>query len=380
MTKKQFLINFLLIIGSLAANAQTDSVPQKKISKFDQFNAKAERLFKIIPVPIISYSSDAGNTFGLAKNNIIELSKKDTISKPSRLSEVVTFSTKGRVNASVATELIFNQNKNIIIGYINYRKQPEYLFGIGNDVKREDIEPVQYERFKFFATFQKLIKKNFYVGIPIDVGYFFNIKPDSGANSFLVKDNVLGYTPKNGGFTFGTGVAALYDNRENRYNPKQGTYAMAILVFHPDFLGDYNFTHFELDVRKYFNPWLKHIVAIQATTMSNTGSTPYYELSQLGGEKQMRGYYQGAYRDKILADAQVEYRMPVWNIFGIAAWLGTGRVASSYSNLSLDGWKLSYGMGIRIRVDTKHDTNLRIDFGYGPNGIRAGYFSFAEAF
>jgi len=385
MNKKPILIAFLLVLGFQVANAQTDSVAPKQtdsvapkqMSKFDKFNAKMERLFKIIPVPIISYSTEAGNTFGLAKNNIINLSKKDTISKPSKLSEVVTFSTKGRVNASIATELIWNQNKNMALGYMNYRKQPEYLFGIGNDVKREDIESVQYERFKFFAVFQKLVKKNFYVGIPIDVGYFFNIKPDSGANSFLVKNNVPGL---NGGFAFGTGLSANYDTRENRYNPKQGVYAMAILVFHPDFLSDYNFTHFEVDVRKYFNPWLKHIIAVQATTMATPGTTPYYELAQMGGEKQMRGYYMGAYRDKVLVDAQVEYRLPVWNIFGVVGWLGTGRVASSYRDLSLDGWKLSYGWGIRIRVDTKNDTNLRIDFGYGPNGIRGGYFSFAEAF
>jgi len=69
---------------------------------------------------------------------------------------------------------------------------------------------------------------------------------------------------------------------------------MAILVFHPQFLSTYQFTHFELDVRKYFNPWLKHIIAVQATTSSNSGNTPFYELSMMGGEKQLRGYYLGA--------------------------------------------------------------------------------------
>ena len=94
----------------------------------------------------------------------------------------------------------------------------------------------------------------------------------------------------------------------------------------------------------------------------------------------MRGYYQGAFRDKILVDAQVEYRMPVWNIFGVVGWIGTGRVANEYSNISLDGFKLSYGGGVRIRVDSKNNTNLRVDFGFGPGGINGGYFSFAEAF
>src|SRR6187397_1009909 len=131
MNKKPILIALLLVFGFQVVHAQidstatrTDSTAPKKMSGFDKFNVKMERLFKIIPVPIISYSTEAGNTFGLAKNNIINISKKDTISKPSRLSEVITFSTKGRINFSVATELIFKENKYIILAYFNYRKQP----------------------------------------------------------------------------------------------------------------------------------------------------------------------------------------------------------------------------------------------------------------
>jgi hypothetical protein len=94
----------------------------------------------------------------------------------------------------------------------------------------------------------------------------------------------------------------------------------------------------------------------------------------------MRGYYQGAFRDKVLVDAQVEYRMPIWKIFGVTGWIGAGRVGSSYGDLAIDGFKLSYGGGLRIKVDSKNNTNLRLDFGFGPGGISGTYISFAEAF
>ncbi len=119
---------------------------------------------------------------------------------------------------------------------------------------------------------------------------------------------------------------------------------------------------------------------MQATTSNTTGDTPFYELSMLGNDTQMRGYYKGAYRDNVLVDSQIEYCAPILNIFGVTGWVGTGRVASSYKNLSLNGWKLDYGAGLRIRVDTKNNTNLRIDYGFGPNNISAVYFAFAEAF
>jgi outer membrane protein assembly factor BamA len=380
-------ILFILIVLSSPVLAQEDTSATKQVdtsgvkkdtlSKFDSFNAKAEHLFKILPVPLYSYSTEAGNTFGLAKFNLFQLKKSDTISKPSKLSEVVTLSSKGRVNASVTTELVFKENKWVILSYVNYKKQPEYIFGIGNDVKKEDVEEVQYERFKSVTVALSLFSENLYIGVPLDIADYFNIKPDS--NSFLLEDG--GYTGIEGGFTLGTGIAAAWDSRDNRYNTSKGSYVQLTLIAHPEWLGSaYTFTKFELDMRKFFNPWKKHIIAFQATTSSATGNTPFYELSLLGGDKQMRGYYQGAYRDKVLVDGQVEYRMPVWKIFGVTGWMGTGRVASAYDDLTLDNWKLSYGFGIRIKVDSKNNTNMRLDFGFGPHGISGTYINFAEAF
>jgi outer membrane protein assembly factor BamA len=369
------LLIVLLVFFAGRISAQTSPVAGKGSSKFDQFNKKAEALFKILPVPLYSYSSEAGNIFGLAKFNLIDLSKKDTISKPSKLSEVVTFSTKGRINISVSTELVFHENRYIVISYFNYKKQPEYIFGIGNDVTKAGAELVQYERVKFVATNLVRVMKNFYVGIPLNVSDYFNIRPDS--NSFLKRDTVTGL---NGGFCVGAGFAAAFDSRDNRYNPYQGAYVIAVYLFHPHFVSAYQFSKFELDARKYFNPWLKHVIAIQATTSYTGGDVPFYELSMLGGDNKMRGYYLGAFRDKVLVDAQVEYRMPVWNIFGITTWIGTGRVADRYADLSLDGFKISYGGGIRVRVDSKHNTNLRFDMGFGSGGISGFYINFAEAF
>jgi hypothetical protein len=41
-------------------------------------NDKMEALFKIIPVPLYSYSTEAGHTFGLAKYNLLDLSTHGT--------------------------------------------------------------------------------------------------------------------------------------------------------------------------------------------------------------------------------------------------------------------------------------------------------------
>ncbi|MBZ5858146.1 BamA/TamA family outer membrane protein [Flavihumibacter profundi] len=376
MKKIFFLFCFLFSLFLNGFTQDSTKAPKDSLSKFDSFNQKMEHLFKIIPVPIFSYSPEAGQIFGLAKFNLFTLNKKDTISNPTRLSEVFTFSTEGRINASVSTEMSFKENKYVVLSAVNYRVQPEYIFGIGNEINPDSLEQVQYSRFRFMLTGLRLIAKNLYAGPVFDLSNYFDIKPDS--NSFLIRDNVTGL---NGGFNFGVGIAVAYDSRDNRYNTTKGTYIISSLMGHPAALGSvYPFTKWDLDARKFFNPWLKHVIALQATTTYISGDAPFYDLAMLGGENKMRGYYLGALRDKVLVDAQVEYRLPVWNIFGLTGWLGTGRVANTYSGLNIDGFYLSYGVGLRIRVDTKHNTNMRFDFGFGPNNVQGVYINFAEAF
>lgn len=368
LNKKQPTGSFQLLPDTTAA--------KDSLSNFDSFNKKMEKLFIYIPVPLYSYSTEAGNTFGLAKFNVINLYKNDTVTKPSKISEVFTISTEGRINASISNELVFRNNKYILLSYINYKKTPEYIFGIGNDVKREDVEEIKTERIKFYAVGLMLLGKDFYAGAGIDVGNYFSVQTDS--NSFLISENVPGL---HGGADIGMGLAAAWDTRDNRYNSYKGHYILTSLFFYPEFFGSaYQFTAFNFDARKFINPWLNHVIAFQATTTYTNHDVPFYDLALMGGEDKMRGYYKGAYRDKVLVDAQVEYRMPVWNIFGVTGWIGTGRVAHSYDDLSFDGFRLSYGGGLRIKVDSAHNTNLRFDFGFGPNGIHGFYINFAEAF
>ncbi|WP_264564889.1 BamA/TamA family outer membrane protein [Flavobacterium sp. N3904] len=374
-----FFLFSVSIIAQTATTVKKDTTVAKEseVSKFNAFNKKAEAFFRVFPVPIYGYTTEAGNIYGLTKFNVLNLSKKDTISKPSKLTELVTFSSKGRVNVVLGGQLFFKENKYQIQSYVYYQKQPQYIFGIGNDVTKATEEAINFDRVKFYSNNLMQIEKNLYVGIPIEFANYWNMQIP--ADSFLIQDNVPGVT---GGYDVGAGFSGLYDTRKNPYNPQQGEYCMSSLVFHPKFFGStYQFTNFILDMRKYYNPWLKHIIAVQAYTSNAFGDTPFYDLSLMGGSDQMRGYYQGAYRDKVLIDGQIEYRMPVWNIFGVVGFVGTGRVFESYKDVSFETWRVSYGGGLRIMVDSKHQTNLRLDCGFGEGGsLRGVYFSFGEAF
>lgn len=375
-SKRCLVILALLSIGFHNTHAQTDSTATDSLSKFDAFNVKAEKFFKVCPVPIVTYSTEAGNTFGLAKFNAFHPVKSDTISKPSKLSGVATFSTKGRVNVSIANDLILKENKYMILSYFNFKKLPELMLGIGNDVSFDNEQAVTTNRIRFASICLIRLKENLYLGPGIDFANYFDVSYDS--TSFLVTDNVAG---KDGGYDVGVGGSLALDSRDNRYNAASGAFVLSTFTYYPEFMGStYQFGKFDLDARKYYNPWLKHVVAVQATTTCIFGTVPFYDMAMMGGDERMRGYYKGAIRDKALVDGQIEYRLPIWKIFGIASWIATGRVAPSYEALSFEGFWLSYGGGVRIKVDSKSDINLRIDMGFGPGGVSGVYLNFAEAF
>ena len=376
MIKKTGLIFVLFLLFFQFNYGQNDNKSNDSLSKFDKFNQKAEALFKIIPVPIISYSQEAGNVIGLAKFNAFSLSKKDTISLPSKLSGSVSFSTKGRVNVNIGNDLIFKENLYFILSTFRYEKQPQYLFGIGNDVTIDNIEEVTNEHIEFNINVLRRIYRKLYVGFGLEIDDYIDVKTES--DSFLIEDMVTGV---NGGTNFGLGIAIIWDSRDNRYNAHSGSLLKTSFMFYNKSLGSaFQFNRFELDARKYFNPWRKHVIAMQATTTHLYGDVPFYDLALLGGESKMRGYYKGGLRDNFLVDSQVEYRMPVWKILGLVGWVGTGRVADSFKAMQLKDLWISYGGGLRIKVDSENDINIRIDAGFGNNGINGVYFNFSEAF
>lgn len=384
-----FIIGILFCFLSIPSSfAQSDTVNasnpwlKKQIlalsdstSLFARINKKAIKLFVYLPVPIYTYSQESGHTVGLAKFNLLDF-YSDTVTRPSKISGVYTQSTKGRINFSLSTELVLKQNKMIFLSFVNYRKTPEYVLGIGNDVIIKDIEQISVNRIKFSFNGLYRVGKYTYLGPSFDIANYYNVRVDS--NSILIRDNAVGVK---GGTIVGLGVSAAYDTRDNRYNSKSGEYVLFYSNFYNKAYGsDYEFSKIYFDVRKFYQPWLNHVVALQVTTTYSAQDVPFYELAMLGGDTQMRGYYKGALRDKVLLDGQVEYRVPLSKFFGFAAWVGTGRVAPSYDKLSFSNLWVSYGGGLRLKVDPTHDTNLRLDFGFGESGLKAFYVGFAEAF
>ena len=356
----------------------TDTTATDSLSKFARFNKKAERFFKIFPVPIVSYSTETKSVFGLAKFNTVDLVKGDTLSTESSFSELISFSTTGQFKVVLASNIYLNKNKLNLKGAVAYIEFPEYILGVGNEVYRDSVEQIKSNRFPFSNAFLVAINKanTFYVGVLQEYKNYLKVEQDS--NGFLVRNQYPGYQ---GGISSGAGIGLIYDARDNRYYPQTGMYLASNARFYGSYLGsDFNYNSYIFDVRKYFNPWKNHVIAGQFYAEVNDGSVPFFSLGMIGGTNRMRGYYLGAIRDKVVMDAQIEYRLHIWSIFGVAAFISAGRVAPDVKSMNIDGLWYGGGFGFRICVDSESKVNLRLDFGFGQEGSSAFIFGFSEAF
>jgi len=97
-----------------------------------------------------------------------------------------------------------------------------------------------------------------------------------------------------------------------------------------------------------------------------------------GGDKFVRGYNYGRYRDKNLSSIQTEFRLPlVWK-FGIATFGGISNLFAN--NFKINDSKYNCGLGLRFLVDKHDKTNLRLDYAVGNDGNSGFYISFGESF
>jgi len=184
-----------------------------------------------------------------------------------------------------------------------------------------------------------------------------------------------------GGISSGLGLSLTWDTRDNVFYPTAGhLYEVEAISYLSAIGSDFTYTYITLDFRAYRHWNNKHVLALQAYASFTADEPPFYELSALGGDSRMRGYYYGRYRDEQYVMAQAEFRQYFWKRFGYALFLGAGEVFG-VSQLTMKNMRISAGGGLRYLFDKNQGVNLRMDFGIGigqhTNGI---YFGLGEAF
>lgn len=364
--------------------SDTTEVSKKKNSSFkgklNNINEQMETIIKYSPLPVVSYSSITDWLFGLTKINSFRIGTKDqsdTTIQPSTITALAYFTLNKQYKFVLSSKLMFGENKYISATDFMIIDFPEIYFGIGNNTKSNDSCLVATKNVAVNQAFAYKLTKRWYIGAK----YSFNnyIKIDTIGSDVSCNIDVANL-PENEGIQSGIGIMISRETRDNRFNARKGSYLLFKYMNFGNWIGSkFNYNFFKFEYNKYITPikWLT--IASQIYTEAKFGDVPIQSLARLGGSDQMRGIYDGRFRDHTMITTQVELRLPLFWIFGGTVFTGLGEVAPDYGAYTWNGIKWTYGAGLRLMVNEATRTNLRFDVGFFEKHPLF-FFTFSEAF
>jgi len=259
---------------------------------------------------------------------------------------------------------------------------PQKYYGIGNDTANDNEESFTPQYIKLENTFEVRILGYLYAGIVFMQGYYeiMLLDEDGGLEDYFDQR-------RKEGFYSGAGFNIRRDTRNSSLSPDRGSNTLFTAVFcNAGIMGSYTFSRYLFDHRSYLPAFHSTTMALQFITEAVTGDPPLNYVPKLGGQKMMRGYYQGRFRDNIYIASQVEWRIPLYRYLSAVFFGSAGNVFGRVENIKLRDPKYAGGFGMRIAINRKERINFRIDIGISPNKeVENGfeikpYFNLLEAF
>jgi outer membrane protein assembly factor BamA len=337
-------------------------------------STKQEKKIKIIPLPAIFYTPETRLGFGALTSLVFNLGEKST-TRNSNFQLLAAYTLNEQIILQSKHNIFSKDEAMVYNGELSYYDFPILYYGVGNNTLKENEENLAYQVVIFRERVLKKIKENLFIGLQYR---FTNLYDIEFVPEFLLGETQRIETQK--GKNSGAGLSIVYDSRDNVLNARNGIFMEVSNFFHSKSIGgDFDFNRYTVDLRKYWDLSENDVIATQYFGEFNTSNTPFREMSLMGGETIMRGYYNGRYRDNQQMAIQGEYRRQVLPWLGLTAFSAFGDVASTFDQFDLGDFKWTAGGGLRFMVNKSDRINIRIDYGVGQN-TSGFYFAFAEAF
>lgn len=330
---------------------------------------KEEKNFDLSFIGGPHFSSDTKLGLGIVASGRYRVDRNNLSLPPSHISLYGDVTTTGFYLLGIRGTTLFKADKYRLGVHGYFFSFPSKYWGIGytNGNRSED-----------YTTYKRLEKQ-------IRTDFSIRLLPATYIGGTTLFQQVNGRHFKNIDFlkgekanitSWGFGLFATYDSRDFLPNPYRGSYIKIEQLFFPDFWG-YRFQRSEVVFRQYQAIWKGGILALDLQGTFNYGNTPWSMVAQLGGPYQMRGYYEGQYRDNNLIQSQIEIRQHLYKRHGVALWGGAGNVFPRFNQFH---WKQTLPTcGIGYRWEFKKRVNIRLDYGIGKRQS-AFYFNIDEAF
>jgi outer membrane protein assembly factor BamA len=334
---------------------------------FGQDSLQKNKKVKVLPVPTFGYSPETKTYIGAVTLFTFNM-YKDTLTRTSNAKLEFNYTWLKQIILESEWNYFFREEKWFTKGRLHYSKFPDLYYGIGSSTPDSNELRFQSNRIVCEANLLRKIGYRLFTGGFVRYVDYGNINYTSDKLNYPeLKDNS----------SLGFGYSLLSDKRNNLLTPTAGSYFGLNTSYN---FSQKNYVKITADARLYHTWKEKYTLAFRFVHDVNIGDPPFYDYAFLGGDKFVRGYYYGRFRDKVLSIVQTEFRFPVIWRFGMTAFGGFSSVYPEAYAPQLKKAKYNYGIGIRFMVDKNERTNLRFDYAIGENGNTGFYVAFGESF
>jgi outer membrane protein assembly factor BamA len=298
--------------------------------------------------------------------------------RPSNLGLSLLVSQNRQFSINLFPDIWLKENIYRLAGEFKWQHWPDKFYGIGNDTEKEDLEYYVSRIWGIKLDMVQMVYKELYAGILLEIENNNIVEYDTVPHAILPDGSIPG---SENSTISGAGLTLAWDSRSDILLPASGAYCQFRLVYFNGAMGStHPYTKWIIDLRKYWTLGSDHLLFIQAYGKFLWGKeVPFRNMAMLGGDKLLRGYFNGRYRDHNMFVGQVEYHSPyIWR-FSLVAFAGAGDVFQSASTLKNIRIKPAGGVGVRFKLFKDRRMNLRLDLAAGRNdhGI---YLGILEAF
>ncbi len=339
----------------------------------------------IVAIPYPGYSITTGFA-AVLPINISFYTNRDERKQLSFFNSNFQYTQYKQIVAFTLSNLFFGHDKWELVGDWRFYRFPTYTFGLGSATTLADEDRINYSYLRVYETLMRRVAENIDIGIGYHLDYHWNVSDFNAENGIPTDFQTYGYGRNS--MSSGLSVNFLYDSRNNANNPKTGLYFN--FQFNANlkpFGSNSNWNELVIDLRKYVRlptTWTTSLAFWTYAAITTNGKPPYLDLPNTGGDmfnNTGRGYALGRFRGLNMVYFEAEFRYSI-----IRNGLLGGVV---FANLeSLSQWpsnnfvyfKPGAGLGLRIKLNKRTNTNSAIDYGFGTGGSRGLAFNLNEVF
>ena len=346
----RFLTQKLLTLAAFAVPAFA-GVESDSTNNFQRFSA----------VPVLGYTEETQYQFGAMA--IIFFKPEVEGGKASELDLSFYGTSRKQVTGSISPKFYLLNDRISGNLEIHYEDWVGNYFGRKNNPDIDDYRKFDRQTFYTkalvktnFGTMQWL--RDFKYGLFLDLNHT-NVE----FNNYHYHGN-LDEPENTDGWRNGIGYHLSMDTRDNTNWARHGYLVQWGHYFYNKGLGNYSYTHQELDIRGYSEFIWNTSMAVGLLWQRVNGNAPFDRLAGSDGLKRFRGVEKNYFYGDQALFLQVEFRKKLfWRLAGDIFFEG-GKTGDYFSDLMRNKWHRSLGFGGRFALNKKENLYARCELSW----------------